>query len=150
MSDDYEDYERACEAIRADNAMLLEEFAAWLGAQGLSPKTVSKHQNNIAFYVNEFLLYEDAIPAADGAGNVGMFLGYWFIRKAMWASQTSLKENAASLKKFYRFMHQRGDIEKDELDQMQEQIKEGLPEWLETMQRYDDPAIENPEDIWRF
>jgi len=65
MSDDYEDYERACEAIRADNAMLLEEFAAWFGAQGLSPKTVSKHQNNIELYVNEFLLYEEAIPAAD-------------------------------------------------------------------------------------
>ena len=32
-----------------------------------------------------------------------MFLGFWFIRKAMWASQSSIKGNATSLKKLYTF-----------------------------------------------
>jgi site-specific recombinase XerD len=149
MSDDYEAYERDCETIRAENSALLEEFTAWLKASGLAPKTINKHLQNIEFYVNDFLLHEDATPAADGAGHVGMFLGYWFIRKAMWASQSSLKENAASLKKFYRFMQERGDIDQEDLDDLNEQIKEGLPDWLATLQRYDDPSIEDPAEIWR-
>jgi hypothetical protein len=37
-----------------------------------------------------------------------MFLGYWFIKKAMWAKQSAIKSNAASLKKFYTFMHEKG------------------------------------------
>ena len=45
-------------------------------------KTVEEHCANIAFYVNEFLLHEDAVTAEEGALSVGKFLGYWSIRKA--------------------------------------------------------------------
>ena len=44
--------------------------------------------------MNEYLLYEDATEAKDGVDDVGMFIGYWFIRKAMWASESSIKGNA--------------------------------------------------------
>lgn len=74
-----------------------------------------------------------------------MFLGYWFIKKAMWASQSSIKGNAASLRKFYTFMYEKGLIDKDALADLKETIKEGLPEWLATLERYDDPSI---EDVW--
>jgi hypothetical protein len=47
---------------------------------------------------NDYLLYEDALEAKDGVDAVSWFLGDWFIRKAMWSSQASIKENAASLK----------------------------------------------------
>ena len=30
MTDDYDRYESECQRIRAENAVLLEEFAAWL------------------------------------------------------------------------------------------------------------------------
>ena len=101
MTDDYEKYEQACQAIRNDNAPLLEAFAGWLRAKGLSETTVRKHRDNVDFYVNECLLYEEATSAAVGVYEVGWFLGYWFIRKAMWASPWSIRSNAASLKKFY-------------------------------------------------
>ncbi len=32
-----------------------------------------------------------------------LFLGYWFIKKAMWSSPVQIKSNAASLKKFFTF-----------------------------------------------
>ena len=76
MMEKYEKYERACETIREDNTALLEEFSGWLRAKGLSDATVTKHRDNIDFYVNEFLLYEDGTPAAEGMTEVGMFLGY--------------------------------------------------------------------------
>jgi site-specific recombinase XerD len=143
--DDYEKYEENCKEIRKDNKGLLIEFAMWLKSSGLSEKTIDNHFSNIDFYLNDFLLYEDAIKAKDGVDEVDTFLGYWFIRKAMWASQSSLKGNATSLKKFYTFMHEKGLIKKEDLIDLKQTIKEEMPEWLDSLRRYDDPSI---EDVW--
>jgi len=69
-----------------------------------------------------------------------MFLGYWFIRKVMWASQTSIKSNAASLKKFYFFLLEKGLIKKEDLNELEETIKDEMPEWLAKIKQYDDQS----------
>jgi site-specific recombinase XerD len=148
MRDDYEQYKIECDRIREANQQLLEDFTAWLQASGLSSKTIHKHTENIDFYINEFLLYEDTVEPQEGADSVGYFLGYWFVKKAMWASAASIRSNAASLKKFYKFLHERGMVSKEDLDSLKETIKEEMPEWLETLDRYDDPTITDPVDIW--
>ena len=111
----------------------------------MSVKTINNHVSNIDFYINEYLLYEDATKAKDGVHAVGMFIGYWFIRKAMWASQTSIKGNATSLKKFYSFLQEKGLIDREDLSDLKQTIKEDMPDWLATLQRYDDPLV---EDVW--
>ncbi|MCH8311198.1 MAG: recombinase [Chloroflexi bacterium] len=150
MTDEYEQYERAGQAIREENASLLEDFSSWLRAKRLSDTTVKRHGDNIDFYINEFLLYEDATPPAKGVDEVGMFLGYWFIQKAMWASQSSMRSYAASLRKFYQFMVERGSVDQEALNELKARIKEDMPEWLETLRRYDDPSIKDPFDIGIF
>ena len=142
---DYEKYEDDCKKIRVTNKRLLDEFEIWLKSAGLSKNTISNHLSNIDFYINEYLIYEDAIEAKDGIQSVSMFLGYWFIKKAMWASQASVKSNAASLKKFYAFLLEKGLIEKEDLNELKETIKDEMPEWLEELNRYDDPS--NFEDF---
>ncbi len=72
------------------------------------------------------------------------FLGYWFIRKAMWASPSSIRSNAASIKKFYAFMHQAGKVTTEQLESLQDTIKEELPDWIETVKRYDDLDCDDP------
>ena len=121
---DYEKYEDNCKKIRKDNERLLNDFEMWLQSSGLSQKTINNHSSNINFYVNEYLLYEDATEAKDGVYDIGMFLGYWFIKKAMWASQSSIKGNATSLKKFYTFMHEKGLIDKEDLNDLKQTIRE--------------------------
>ena len=148
MTDDYAKYEKECERIREDNAKLLDEFADWLGAKGLSESTVGTHCENLEFYLNHFLLHEDAERAEVGVHMAGEFLGYWFIRKAMWASRASVKSNAASLKKFYTFMLEKGAIKQEELEDLKLRIKEEMPEWLATLARYDDPEIDDPAEVW--
>jgi len=143
--DDYKKYEIERKKIRKDNEQLLNEFEESLKSSGLSEKTINDHISNIDFYVNEYLLYEDANEAKDGVDAVDMFLGYWFIKKTMWASQSTIKGNATSLKKFYTFLYGKGLIEKAELVDLKETIKEGMPEWLATLERYDDPSV---EDVW--
>ncbi|MCD6262149.1 MAG: recombinase [Deltaproteobacteria bacterium] len=147
---DYEDYEKECKRIREENKELISNFRSWLSGKGLSPKTVDKHTSNVDFYVNEFLLYEDAIEAKDGIWKIGMFLGYWFIKKAMWANKRTIKENATSLKKFYQYLYEAGKVSKEDVSVLKETIKEDMPEWLATMDRYDDPNIEDMEEVWGF
>ncbi len=143
--DDYEKYEDDCKTIREANKLLLNEFEVRLKSSSLSKNTIDTHISNVEFYVNEYLLYEDATEAKDGVNAVGMFLGYWFIKKAMWASKSSIKSNATSLNKFYTFMHEKSLIDKEDLSDLKETIKKGMPEWLATLERYDDPSV---EDVW--
>jgi hypothetical protein len=152
MPTDYEEYNRETKKIRSANKKLLVEFESWLKDSGLSSKTIKSHCSNIDFYINEYLLYTDAIPPEEGmdGGYVSMFLGYWFIRKALWASSTSLKANAASLKKFGRFLFEQNKITKEELDSITSTIREEMPEWQATLKRYDDPSITDSEEIWGF
>ena len=148
MLDNYEQYEIECKRIRQSNAELLGEFESWLRTSNLTDKTIGAHIENIDFYVNEYLLYEDAVEPQDGIHSVSMFLGYWFVKKAMWASETAIRSNAASLKKFYAFLHERGLVNKDDLESLKETIKEEMPDWLATVERYDDPSITDMEDVW--
>ena len=131
--DDSQKYEADCQKIRKVNHELLKDFESWLESSGLSEKTINNHISNIDFYINEYLLYEDAVEAKDGVDMVSNFLGYWFIKKALWASQSSLKSNAGSLKKFYTFLLEKGLIDKDDLRELKETIKEEMSEWLETV-----------------
>lgn len=150
MPDDYAKYEKDCEKIREENAKLLADFSDWLTAKGLSEKTVGNHCSNMDFFLNRFLLYEDAKPAETGVFEVGSFLGYWFIQKAMWASRSSIKSYAATLKKFYTFMHEKGRITQEDLDDLKAEIKEEMPEWLATLDRHDDPDITDLSDVWDY
>ncbi len=149
MTDDYEKYEKECERIRKDNDKILDEFKKYLIQQnGLKLKTANTHVSNVDFYINEFLLYEDAIEAKEGITEIGMFLGYWFIKKAMWSSPAQIKSNAASLKKFYTFMNVEGKVKRKELDNLKVRIKEDMPEWIATMKRYENPTITNMAEVW--
>ena len=56
----------------------------------------------------------------------------------MWSSPASIRSNAASLKKFYGFMAEKGLIGKDDLIDLKATIKEGMPDWLEAINRFMD------------
>lgn len=145
----YTDYERESQAIQAENSEVLEAFESWLNGKNLSGSTVKKHRDNIDFYINEFLLYEEPKRPVEGVDEVRLFLGYWFIRKAMWANETTIRSTAASLKKFYDFMAERGHVTPDAVKELKETIKEELPDWIDTVKRYDDPSVDL-EDVWEW
>lgn len=135
---DYKQYEQDCERIQAANKQLLTDFEAWLKESGLAAKTIRNHSNNVDLYINHYLLYEEALEAQQGIHEIGMFLGSWFIRKTTWASPAQIKGNAASLKKFYSFLLEKGLIEKAELDEFAAEIKQEMPRWLAAVKAFDD------------
>ncbi|MEA2115858.1 MAG: recombinase [Thermodesulfobacteriota bacterium] len=145
--DEYEKYEIECEKRKEENHIYLNGFTRYLELKKLSQKTIDKHVRNIDFYINDFLLYESPQKAAEGINELNYFLGYWFIKKAMWASATTIKENCTSLKHFYSYMNQIGQVSDEALSAMKGEIKESKDEWIETVQKYDDPDIDL-EEVW--
>ena len=147
MFDDTSDYDKQCQEIRQENVTLLGEFSGWLTDAGLSTATIRSHRYNLDFFLNHFLLYGDTLKAPDGVSYVGEFLGDWFIRKAAWSSKTSIKSNAASLKKFYTFMAEKGMVKPEEFTALKQQIKEEMPDWLDTFDRYNNLDLDL-DDVW--
>ncbi len=138
MSEDHEAYEREYNRIREENARYLEEFRQSLEASGLSTKTIARHVDNADFYINEFLLRYEPTPAQEGIIDISSFLGDFFIRKCLWSTPTSIKQNAASLKKFYKFLLAKELIGAEDYRDLLDIIKEEMDDWLDECESYND------------
>ena len=141
---DYEDYEKACDSIRHENAALLGIFENYLVDKGLSQKTISRHVGNVDFYINDCLLYDDARTIEDGVSMVDDFLGYFFIRKCMWSTPGTIKSTAANIKKFYKCMADNDKISKDGYDYLCRVIMDNMFEWQSCCAQYNDPDAPSP------
>jgi hypothetical protein len=146
MKDAYKEYEKACAQIRQENSLLLDGFVLMLRNRRLAPRTISKHRDNVDFFINEFLLYRDATQRpAEGMTEAEAFFGDWFIRKAMWSTPRYIKSSATSLYKFYTFLAASGKVTVAALAELKETIARRLPEWQARCARYNDGDI----DDWR-
>lgn len=142
----YEEFEKKCEEITERNAVYLNEFRQDLKKAGLKEKTIQTHCFNIDLYIDTYLLREEPLEMREGTSSehINDFLGYYFIRKCMWSTPASIKSTAASIKKFYKSMLERGHIEKTEYDGLIFTMKNMLEEWMELCRDYNDPEVENP------
>ncbi len=102
MEETYEEYEEKCREIREQNEKLLKLFENDMAS--LSPKTVQKHLDNVDFYINTYLLREEALTMEADVMWLDSFLGEFFIRKCVWSTPGTIKSTAASIKKFYPFL----------------------------------------------
>jgi hypothetical protein len=141
---DYERYEEQCEKIRKENEVFLSIFESDLEKAGLSSKTIRNHLYNVDFYLNEYLLREEAIPMKEGCQAISDFLGYFFIRKCMWSTPSSVKSNATSLKKFYKCMLTHNHVENADVLYLMGTIKEEMATWVIDCEQYNDPDQPSP------
>jgi hypothetical protein len=136
MGKSYKTYERKCEKLKKDNAAYLDTFRKSLEAAGLSKKTVNRHCDNADFYLNDFLLRYEPCPMQDGCVMAGSFLGDFLIRKCLWSTPASIKDNAASLKKFYKCMLAEGRIDADDYRCFLDVIKDEMEDWLDECEAF--------------
>lgn len=133
-----EDLDKRLEKNKKRNDLFLDEFQDYLTGSGVTGKTINKHLNNISFYLNNFLTYyEDFITMEDGINEVDNFLGDFFIRKCMWSSESSIKEFATSIKKFYKCMLENKHIDEKSYTFLCDEIKESMDLWLENLEEYE-------------
>ncbi len=142
----WEEYGEKCDKIREENKRYLEVFLEDIN--GLSDKTVNAHLGNADFYINDYLLSEEALTMDQGIFNINSFLGDYFIRKCMWSTPASIKSTAASIKKFYKSMLEHGFIEKDDYVLLCNTIKENMDEWQDACEAYNDHDAVVPFEFW--
>ena len=125
------------------NEDYLKMFEKSLEEKQLTAKTIRKHVSNIDFYLIDYLTYYDEIiKMEDGTQHTRSFLGDWFIRKAMWASKSSIKEMASSLKKFYEYMSALGFVKISDYQEMCYEIKDNMDRYLENLEDYDNGTFD--------
>ena len=132
------DYWLKVEENKERNQKYIIEFEEWLNKKGLVNKTIRKHINNVDLYVNDYLNYYDITKIEEGVYLVYPFLDGWFIEKCMWASRNSLKETAASIKKFYQYMSENNYVNKKDYEYMCSFIKENMDNFLEQVDAFED------------
>ena len=133
-----DDVDAVMEKIQKQNEEILSDFEKHLVESGLTPKTTSKHIDNIDFYINYYLLYDEFASPDKGHYRLDDFFSYFFPRKAMWSSANSVKENITSLKKFYKYLNELFLITNDELKDMHSSIKKDKEDWLSLYDEFDD------------
>ena len=142
-----EDYDQQVKAIRAYNQPILEAFQTSLEQARLADKTIRGHVENIDFFT-EFLVYYEPLKRLDEAdeGDVYTFLSDWFPRKAMWASENSIKANIASFKKFFEWMSQTRRMSTETVTEILTMLKEDRDELLGAVEAYEQMLDEWADD----
>ena len=142
----YEEYEKKCDEIRIRNLAYLDEFRDDLFNAGLKEKTVDRHCQNADFYINKYLLREEPLEMICGSDSfkINNFLGCFFIRKCMWSTPGTIKSTAASIKKFYNSMLQRGNVDESGYRELTETIRDNMDCWIKDCESFNNPDAPNP------
>lgn len=132
-----ENIEKKIKENQTRNKKFIKEFEEWLKEKSLSDKTIKKHISNVDIFINDYLNYYDVETAEEGINSVYSFLSGWFIEKSMWATPYTTKEEAASIKKFYAYMSEKGYVEKEDYKFLCEELKDSMDEILDTLEAFD-------------
>lgn len=123
-----EDYDKEFKKVEKNNEKLLDLFEKSL--EGLSEKTIDLHLSNAHLFLNEYFYREGLENPVEGAGYVDSFFDF-FVRKCMWSSPNTVKQLAASMRKFYKCLYNNKIVEIEVLEHVLEIIDGGLEYWIE-------------------
>lgn len=95
---------------------LLNKFELFISVEKkLSQETINKHLNNLDFFLNVYLnRYERISPTAVSESEITDFLGNFYIRKVIDGTKSGLLSFIPSIKKFYRFLLEIGEIDEEQ------------------------------------
>lgn len=131
------DLEKKIEENKKRNKKFMKEFEEYLKEKNLKDKTIKKHLSNVDLFINDYLNYYDIETPEEGINSVYSFLSGWFIEKCMWATVYTTKETAASIKKFYAYMSEKGYVKKEDYKELCEELKDSMDEILEYLDTFD-------------
>ena len=63
--------------MQSQNKKILDDFEEYLKNAGLTSKTISNHLDNIDFYINHYLLYDEFVSPDKGNYRLDDFFSYF-------------------------------------------------------------------------
>ena len=120
----YTDKLSSLNSILQQNSSYLQLLEADL--QGLAPKTIKRHLQNVDFFLNTYLLFDEAHPLSmqDGVNSIDDFIGYFLEEKTYFPDSTK-RSFVASLRKFYKSMLADGKITPEQYEDVVESLRDG-------------------------
>jgi hypothetical protein len=102
---------------------LVTSFYKYLTVEkGLSEKTVSGHVDEIEFFAMYLTGYGQGTLLKVTGMDIENYLGDWYIRKVA-SSRSDLRRIPVSFKKFYKFLHEKGYLKDEELEDILDAFK---------------------------
>ena len=119
----YTDKLSSLNSVHQQNSSYLQLFEADL--QGLAPKTIKHHLQNMDFFLNTYLLFDEAHPLSmqDGVNSIDDFIGYFLEEKTYFADSTK-RSFVTSLRKFYKSMAAHGKITSEQHEDVAESLRD--------------------------
>lgn len=130
-----DEYDIAYNRHEAKNDELLDLFAEDLSK--LSEKTRQLHLNNASLLINDYFFRYEIKDIDFGAAHIDSFFDF-FIHKCLWSSPYTVKQMAASIKKFYKSMYAHKKVDEVCLEFVLETIKDNLDIWIDESDIGDD------------
>jgi hypothetical protein len=95
----------------------VEAFYNYLKQEkGISEETASAHAYQIRFFALHYLIgYEEKSLLEVTGSDIEDYLGNWYIRKVFGSGRSDVRSILVAFKKFYKFLHERGNLEEEEL-----------------------------------
>nr|QNO51097.1 tyrosine recombinase XerC [Methanosarcinales archaeon ANME-1 ERB6]QNO53790.1 tyrosine recombinase XerC [Methanosarcinales archaeon ANME-1 ERB6] len=96
----------------------VESFYNYLKQEkGISEETASAHAHQIRFFALHYLIgYEEKSLLEVTGSDIEDYLGNWYIRKVFGSGRSDVRYILVAFKKFYKFLHERGNLEEEELN----------------------------------
>ena len=112
------------DTILQQNSSYLHLFESDL--QGLAPKTIKRHLQNMDFFLNTYLVFDEAHPLTmeEGVTAIDDFLGYFLEVKTFFTDSTK-RSFVTSLRKFYKSMLAHGKITQEQYEDVVESLRDG-------------------------
>ncbi len=116
---------------------IVEAFYNYLKHEkGLSEETALEHKNQIGFFANSYFIgYEEKSLLKVTGSDIEDYLGNWYIRKVWNSSKSDVRSILVAFKKFCKFLHERGYVEKEQLDNLLAACKNPQREWFAITKR---------------
>ncbi len=107
------------EKLEEETEKLIRSFYNYLKQEkGLSEETASGHAHQISFFAFHYLIgYEGkSLLEVDSTDtDIEDYLGNWYIRKIWGSGGSDARSIFGAFKKFYKFLHERGNVEEEQL-----------------------------------
>lgn len=102
---------------------------------GLAPKTIKRHLQNVDFFLNTYLVFDESNPLTmeEGVTAIDDFLGYFLEFKAFF-TDSSKRSFVTSLRKFYKSMLAHGKITPEQYEDVTESLRDGGVEYKELLE----------------
>jgi hypothetical protein len=126
---------------------LVESFYNYLKQEkGLSEETASEHAHNISFFALHYLRgYEEKSLLKVTGMDIEDYLGNWYIRKVWNSSKSDVRPILVAFKKFYKFLHERGCVDADQLDDLLSACKNSR-RYIRRFESYDE--LDPDSETW--